>query len=149
MPIKKINENYFKNQIGEKTLFFFIAKNVKRNLLYQSRQTLQENGIRFGKLTSTLEKEVRKIRLLQPLIKSSVMIGISTKPVDSEFLVNFIKNETPGLDFIGVFSKNQFFTKDRLKLCFFRKENLSHFLFYELVKAPQLVLTVLKALIKK
>jgi hypothetical protein len=47
-----------------KTLFFFSAKKVKRDFLYQSKEILQKKNIKLSKPSINIEKNIRKIRLL-------------------------------------------------------------------------------------
>lgn len=97
-------------------IFFFIAKKVKRDSLYESKSVLLSNNIKLLKSTKTIEKNIRKIPLLSDIIKSSVLIGTTfEKNINTSQLTKLCATNIPGLDFLGVLVNSEYFSKTRIK----------------------------------
>jgi hypothetical protein len=122
-----------------KTLFFFSAKKVKRDFLYQSREILQKKDIKLAKPSIHIEKNIRKIRLLENLFKSSILVGISEKEFTFEQLKEFSTMDIPGLDFLGVLSKNEYLSKNRLKTDLVNTNDVLYSTYLNLIKMPQVL----------
>jgi hypothetical protein len=122
-----------------KTLFFFSAKKVKRDFLYQSREILQKKDIKLSKPSINIEKNIRKIRLLDNIFKSSILVGISEKEFTFEQLKEFANMDIHGLDFLGVLSKNEYLSKNRLKTDLVSVDSILYTTYSNLIKMPQIL----------
>jgi hypothetical protein len=120
-----------------KTLFFFSAKKVKRDFLYQSKEILQKKSIKLSKPSINIEKNIRKIRILDNIFKSSTLVGISEKEFTFEQLKEFASMDIPGLDFLGVFSENEYISKNRLNTKLISSTDVLYATYINLVKMPQ------------
>jgi hypothetical protein len=128
-----------KNVLDNKILFFFTAKKVKRDFLYQSREILQKKNIKLVKATTIIEKNIRKIRLLDNIVKSSTLVGISSENFDFSFSRQLSNMEIPGLDFLGVLKNDQYFSKKRLNSIIISKEQVLYKTYNNCIKTPQVL----------
>jgi hypothetical protein len=122
-----------------KTLFFFSAKKVKRDFLYQSKETLQKRAIKLSKPSAIIEKNIRKIRLLDNIFKSSTLVGISRDEFTLEQLKELVSIDIPGLDFIGVLSGNEYISKNRLNTKLVSNDDVFFSVYKNLLKMPQIL----------
>lgn len=107
------------NSINNKNniYLFFFAKKVKRDSLFESRTTLLKQKIKLIKSTVDIEKNIRKVRLLDSLIKSSVLVGIPlNQNIGPSEIKKILLNQIPGIEFLGVLVNNTFLPKNRVNL---------------------------------
>jgi hypothetical protein len=102
------------NSVNNIYLVFF-AKRVKRDSLFEPRAMLIKDKIKLLKPTIEIEKKIRKVRLLDGLVKSSVLVGI---PVNHKLEISDVKkislNQIPGIEFLGVLINEIYLPKSRL-----------------------------------
>jgi hypothetical protein len=128
-------KNILNNKV--ETIFFFSAKKVKRDFLYQSKEILQNKNIKLSKPSINIEKNIRKIRLLENILKSSTLIGTSEENFSYENLKEIANMDIPGLHFMGVISGNNYITKDRLNTNTVTSRDVLYTTFINLIKVPQ------------
>lgn len=107
------------NNVNSKnsTYLFFFAKKVKRDSLFESRTILLKQKIKLIKSTANIEKNIRKVRLLNGLIKSSVLVGVPlNQNVDISEIRKIPLNQMPGIEFLGILVNDTFLPKNRLDL---------------------------------